>query len=234
MEEMSDRLHGILELHGLETFRVTRAIPGLLLELLENALECYDRFIKQVIQEDGLEISCHRGCSSCCRFELPSGVMAVEALSIYHFVRPMKEMEEFYTKARENAEVFQDLLDREICKDPGPLRRDDPRVTKAHIRYNGLGRPCPFLDTKANECRIYPVRPMACRFYFSVSPWKWCHPDHDAYLHRKTMGIEPCKEVKAEFRDISRRLGLRVAANLPGAFVEITANIMEGRPLRLV
>jgi hypothetical protein len=36
---------------------------------------------------------------------------------------------------------------------------------------------CPFLDKKSGECRIYSVRPLACRTYYVVSAPEHCSPD---------------------------------------------------------
>jgi Fe-S-cluster containining protein len=38
-------------------------------------------------------------------------------------------------------------------------------------------RGCPFLDKKAGECRVYNVRPLACRTYYVVSDPADCSPD---------------------------------------------------------
>ncbi len=41
--------------------------------------------------------------------------------------------------------------------------------------YHALAIPCPFLDKR--ECSIYPVRPVCCATYFSVSPPEYCLSD---------------------------------------------------------
>ncbi len=233
MDEMSGHLRGILEIEGLSSFKATLTLPGAVLDMLTAAMECYDSYARCIIREKALLISCHPGCSSCCKFELPSGVMAIEALNIYHFVHLMNDIDDLYGKALKNAAAFRHLLDQEIRRVPGPMIPDDSRIQKAHIKYNSLGRPCPFLDEKSGKCRIYPVRPLVCRFYFSLSPWKWCHPDHNAYLHRQTMGIEICNQAKVYLRRINRRLGLSIANYLPGAFVTVISDIMHRRPLVL-
>lgn len=38
-------------------------------------------------------------------------------------------------------------------------------------------RGCPFLDKKSGDCRIYSVRPAACRTYFVTSDPANCSPD---------------------------------------------------------
>jgi Fe-S-cluster containining protein len=41
--------------------------------------------------------------------------------------------------------------------------------------YHAFAIPCPFLD--GSQCAIYPVRPVCCAAYFSVSPPDYCRSD---------------------------------------------------------
>lgn len=130
--------------------------------------------------------------------------------------------------------TFQRLLAEEMRADPQPLEPDDPRITRAHLQYNRLQRPCAFLDQAHGACRIYPVRPLVCRYFFNLSPAEWCTPDHASYLDRETRCIDPYKAVKECLNAVNRRLGVRVLNFLSGAFVSIAGEVMEGRPLKLV
>jgi Fe-S-cluster containining protein len=161
-------------------------------------------------------------------------VGAIEALAIYHHVHPWSDVDAVYRRSAENAAVFQRLLIEQLKADPRPLAGGDPRILAAHLAYNRLERPCPFLDLETGACRIYPVRPLVCRFFFSLSPAPMCSPAHAGYLDRDTRCIDPHNAIKARIDEIDRRLGLRVLNFLAGAFARVVADVLEGRPIRLV
>lgn len=232
MADMLGHLDGILAL-DLEAFAETRTLPAKLFELWPAALECYDRYMDYIIATEGWQISCRRGCSACCEHELARGVTALEALTIYCYVRGWGDIETVYETSGQNMLAFQRLLAAEMRADPRPLAPDDARVTRAHLQYNRLQRPCAFLDKEKGACRIYPVRPMVCRYFFNLSAAEWCAPDHASYLKRETRCIDPYQAVKERLKAINQRLGVRALNFLAGAFVAIAGEVMEGRPLKL-
>jgi Fe-S-cluster containining protein len=177
MEHMLGYLDAILKL-DLEAFAETRTLPAKLFELWSAALDCYDRYIDHIIAAEGWRISCHRGCSACCEHELARGVTALEALNIYRHVRDWADIETLYEHAAQNMVTFQHLLAETMRADPRPLEPNDPRVTAAHLKYNRLQRPCAFLDREQGACRLYPVRPIVCRYFFNLAPAEWCSPEH--------------------------------------------------------
>ncbi len=233
MAQMVDSLDAILEL-DLASFAANKTLPAKLFELLSEALDCYDHYIEHIVTAEGWDVSCRRGCSACCEHELARGVTALEALNIYRHVRDWEDIGSLYEHAAENAVTFQQLLAEEMRREPGPLGPDDPRVTKAHLAYNRLKRPCPFLDREQGACRIYPVRPLVCRFFFNLSPAEWCDPDHEGYLKRETRCMDPYTAVQERLHAINQRLGIRVLHFLSGAFMTLAGNVMEGKPLQLV
>lgn len=86
MAEMIEYLEAILAL-DLEAFAKTETLPAKLFELWPAALECYDRYIDHIIAAEGWRVSCRRGFSACCAHELARGVTALDALTIYRYVR---------------------------------------------------------------------------------------------------------------------------------------------------
>lgn len=234
MTQMIGYLDAILELDGLKSFAESKTLPTRLFELWSAALRCYDQYIEHIITAERWKISCARGCSACCQHELTRGVTAIEAITIYQYVRHWEDVGTLYENSAQNMLSFQRLLAEEMQADPRPLEPDDPRIITAHLKYNHLQRPCAFLDQEQGVCRIYPVRPFVCRYFFNLSPPEWCVPGHEAYLERETRGIDPYREVKERVEAINRRLGVRVLHFLSGAFVSLAGEIMEGQPLKLV
>jgi Fe-S-cluster containining protein len=234
MRETVRRMDAILALQDLESFCKTRALPQNLLEHFRAAMESYDRFIDHVVSAEEWEITCGKGCSACCRHELARGVTALEAISIYHFVRPWKDIDQIYENSGQNFICFQKVLLEIIRQDNRPLAPNDARIVEAHLQYNRLRRPCAFLDLHEGKCRIYPVRPIVCRHFFSLSTADWCDPDHAFYLERDVRCMDPYREVKKKMNTINQRLGVRAPDYLSGMFVAIAGDVMEGDTLRFV
>lgn len=87
---------------------------------------------------------CRRGCAHCCH--IPVVVTQREALRIEAYSGRKAER---LPNANEEPQVGLDRM------------RDNMG------RYNGVA--CPFLGD-ADECTVYPVRPIACRTYHSLNP----------------------------------------------------------------
>jgi len=234
MAEMIGRLETILAMDGLERFATDQTLPAAFFTEYAAALDAYDRYIAHIIAAEPLAVTCKAGCDACCRHELARGVTPVEILAIYRLVRGWDDIGAIYEAAGENAVAFQRLLKQQLEVDPRPLGGDDPRVFAAHLDYNQLQRPCAFLDAEQGVCRIYPVRPLVCRWFYSLSPAEWCVPTHPSHRDRVAVGINPYREVNRLMMAISERLGLKTLNFLPGAFAHIAGDVMEGRPIRVV
>lgn len=231
MAAMATALGAILALDALDRFRTTRALPAAFFSHLTDALAAYDRYIGRLLASDGRPVTCQAGCAACCHHELARGVTAVEILAIYRFVRPWPDIGTLYEAAGENAVAFQRLLAAEVARTGAPLAVNDPRVYSAHVAYNRLERPCPFLDQAAGTCRIYPVRPLVCRWFYNRSPKDWCVPSHPNYLARDAVGINPDAAINDLLGQIDLRLGLRTVNYLAGAFVHIAGDLLGGAPI---
>jgi Fe-S-cluster containining protein len=230
MARMLDSLDGLLAL-DLEGFAARRTLPAPWRALWAEALAAYDAYIDHILAAEHWQPTCRRGCSACCRHELARGVGALEALAIYDRVHGWPDVDDLYRQCVENAAAFQRLLLGRLEADPRPLGPDDERVLDAHLAYNALERPCAFLDRATGACRIYPVRPLVCRFFFNFSPADWCAPSHRAYLERDARGIDPHRAAKQRLDAINRRLGVRMLNFLSGAFATTAAEVMQGRPV---
>ena len=106
----------------------------------------------------GVDYACVKGCSPCCTQNVT--ITALEGERILNFVLT-HGMERWLAKKLQE-----------------PQRADRPRLTtnefaqacltgrEADDGENGTIAPCPFLEDDA--CRIYPVRPFACRCFIST------------------------------------------------------------------
>jgi Fe-S-cluster containining protein len=230
MEQMVRALDRILAL-DLESFAATRSLPAACFSLWDEALTAYDAYVEHIVDAEGWEVTCRRGCAACCQHELARGVTTLEALAIYRQVHGWRDIDALYQQCATNSASFQTLLMKQMRRDARPLEPDDPRLVEAHLEYNRLERACPFLDQAEGACRIYPVRPLVCRFFFNLSPAAWCTPTHPNYLRRETRGIDAHRAVKQRMQEIDRRLGIRTLNFLAGAFVSIAADVMDGKPI---
>jgi len=231
MGEMAQRLRNILALDDLGAFPRTHALPQTFFDEYAAAMAAYDRYIDHIVEAEGLRVSCRAGCSACCRHELARGITPVEIVAIYRLVRGWSDIEGVYEAAGQNAVVFQRLLRAEMQRDPGPLVGEDPRVLAAHLAYNRQQRPCPFLDRVSGLCRVYPVRPLVCRCFLSLSPPQWCEPADEHYLERDAVSLTPYREINALMAGIGEHLGIRSLNFLSGAFVHFAGDVMQGQPI---
>jgi Fe-S-cluster containining protein len=122
------------------------AITGMMMAAYESIDSLIGSF-RQRCRLENIAVDCHEGCAFCCH----QAVLASnhEVLLIWQFIA--EELE------------------------PQQKNRFRKRAGEKHDRTSGMTameflhyiHPCPFLQD--GSCRIYPVRPMACRCYLSSS-----------------------------------------------------------------
>jgi len=230
--EIRRHLEAVRDLPGLDTFQKTRALPAAFFEHFNAALAAYDRLIDYVLGYKGedQQIQCKRGCCNCC-VDLVRGMTTPEIANIYHYVRTNWDFEarrQAFTYHAESAELFTNLLLKRVQPGEPPVTGRDDRIAQTHIEYNQQKRPCGFLNQQTGECRIYPVRPLACRYFFSFDPPEMCTPSHEMYLKRSTRTVHLPEEVHALIRAIDHKFGFRPLNYLSGAFCQFAAEVMRG------
>lgn len=113
--------------------------------------------------EKAQEVStCTRGCNHCCRMLVRSS-LAEGALLAAHLLQStawLSEIRELRLKLAEESDFIRSL----------------PSGQKS-VKYFEARKPCLFLDLQTGDCRIYSIRPAACRTYFVVSDPSLCSPD---------------------------------------------------------
>lgn len=228
--EIVSALTIVRDLPGLADFRSTRTLPRVFFDQFNAFLSAYDRLIDFVLgfSGDDTRIKCTKGCANCC-VDLVRGMTTPETVNIYHHVRNWPDVRALFEYHKESAELFVNILMATMQPDEGGGR--DPRIAEAHLDYNRQGRPCGFLDQKTGACRIYAVRPLACRFIFSLDPPETCSPLNVLYLERRTRTVHLPEEVHRLIREIDHRFGFRPLNYLSGAFCQFAAETMRTKPI---
>jgi Fe-S-cluster containining protein len=226
--EMTGHLEVVRDLPGLDRFCETRTLLQAFFEHFNAFLSSYDRLIDFALahSSDDQRIHCKKGCANCC-IDLVRGMTTPEIVNIYHHVRPWPDAKQLFEYHRDSAEQFSYILLEKVKPGEAPPTGRDQRVAEAHMQYNLLKRPCGFLDQATGCCRIYPVRPIACRYFFSLDPPEMCTPTHEKYFNRRTRTVHLPDELHALLRAIDRAFGFRPLNFLSGAFCQFTAEIMQ-------
>ncbi|WP_081841354.1 YkgJ family cysteine cluster protein [Alicyclobacillus macrosporangiidus] len=126
-----------------------------------------DEQIKEIEQNTGIHPTCSKGCSYCCYQAIY--VSTIEAEIITYWLQQQHDRNlTRYVKRRLKTWIasFRKAGFSNTFDDSDEYKR---RYFQAHI-------PCPFL-TESKTCAIYPVRPSACRTYFSFADPRLCRED---------------------------------------------------------
>ncbi len=234
--EIERQLRAILALDGLDRFHETGALPRAFFEHFDAFLAEYDRLIDFVLKFSGDDqrIQCRKGCCNCC-IDLVRGMTTPETIRIYHYVRNWPDVRDLFEYHKESAELFVNIL-MQKARSPADLQGDEGenRIAESHMLYNMLNRRCGFLDPNDGSCRIHPVRPLACRYFFSIDPPETCSPEHDKYLKRLTRTVHLPADVHVLLREIDRKFGFRPLNYLSGAFCQFAAEVMRTKPIRVL
>jgi Fe-S-cluster containining protein len=133
-----------------------RTGPGGYRELLERL----DHWFEEARGRAQGLLPCRAGCSACCHGPFDVSVADVELLLEAVRRLPRSEQVEVRRRARALLETM-GALEPRWCAPHSVLDLGDERFD--HLCETLADQPCPLLDD-AGCCRIYPDRPMICRF----------------------------------------------------------------------
>jgi Fe-S-cluster containining protein len=162
--------------------RLDLAVPGVptrlqdLLPIFQGMANVEVDVAVQTVEQQGLTISCCKGCGACCRQPVP--ITETEARALVQLVDRIPEPRRSHVRAR-----FVDAHQRlEAAGMLNRIRRWDevsgPNATEFAVEYFHLGIPCPFLEEES--CSIHLDRPLACREFLVTSPAEHCaHPEKE-------------------------------------------------------
>jgi len=130
-----------------------------IVQLMKKAYESIDGLIRSFrnrCRKEDLEVDCHKGCTLCCHQAVLTSPHEILAISQY--------LEDHVTDAEFDKIKSLSLEKHAVTREMSAMQF----LQNIH--------PCPFLHRE--ECRVYPVRPMACRCYLSSSV-RSCRDQHD-------------------------------------------------------
>jgi Fe-S-cluster containining protein len=119
--------------------------------------------------------TCRIGCNYCCYQLVP--LTSLEAAGIITFVLDNELLKEELRELCLTLETQATFIER---YEVGDFEHPDwfEHFQKLRTDYWDLHMPCAFLDRSKGTCRIYPVRPIACRTYMVQSDPALCHPSY--------------------------------------------------------
>ena len=121
-------------------------------------------------QQAGKTISCHKGCSACCK-RLYVEVTEVEAYRLHDVIRALPKRHRQRVENR-FASIRNQVADAGMYDDIMEMHIHDEARQQLGADYYQLGIECPFLENDA--CSVYQERPLACREYLVTSPVDEC------------------------------------------------------------
>jgi Fe-S-cluster containining protein len=141
-----------------------------LLPLIQQLAEMVVDVAVAECREQGVGITCKKGCGACCIQAVP--LAPAEARAIRDFVENLPEPRR--TVVRERFAANRDRLGKagllDTFMDTSGL--DDAQILELGREYLSLQIPCPFLENEA--CSIHPQRPVRCREYLVTSQAEFC------------------------------------------------------------
>jgi Fe-S-cluster containining protein len=141
-----------------------------MLPLFRSLADTIVNIASKSAEEEGLKISCKKGCGACCRQLVP--ITEIESYQILSMVEEMPEPRRTIILER-FAEARQKLKERGLLeKLLDPEKFSNEELQPMGIEYFHLGIACPFLEEES--CSIHLERPIACREYLVTSPAENC------------------------------------------------------------
>lgn len=146
-----------------------------------EVLELFARFQHEVLLAHPRAKSCVSGCFNCC-YHWVEDVNSFEAEMIAAYIRThfpgrIKKIIHECSRDIEQMQRIERVTAEKLLAENDPGKHDIDEETLLLSSFYLLRRPCPLL-TNDGRCSVYPVRPITCRAYISLSdPWR-CDPDY--------------------------------------------------------
>jgi Fe-S-cluster containining protein len=146
-----------------------------------------------VARRAGVEPTCRRGCSHCCRQRVHASTTELAAIAAY----VEREM-----SPPELAEIMRRIETWESWVECDLLWLVERGVDEGEA-FEQYGPTCPLLVD--DECSVYEVRPLVCRAHYVISDVELCRPrldDDEAPVEEREM----MDNVVASARPVAKRL----------------------------
>lgn len=134
-----------------------------------------DAVIREILAahaEEGREPTCRPGCSACCHQLVVATVAEARAAIAWTAAWPPEDRQSLEARLHGWLERTVDIRHGFQEAASGDLESEVEILAE---RYWGKRPPCPFLVD--SRCSIHPVRPLACRHHFSLSPPDRCEAE---------------------------------------------------------
>ena len=135
---------------------------------------------EKIERQEGVEISCQKGCGACCRQHVP--ISPAEARLMHAIVENMPEPGRSGIRKRFD-DAAQRLRDSSIMDQAMNYHRLSEQQVGVMVKsYFELGIPCPFLEDES--CSVHPFRPLICREYLVISSPIHCENLAEEHIKR--------------------------------------------------
>jgi len=166
---------------------------------IEEQHHLVEERLKSRVAAEGSQISCEKGCASCCYLCVIASVQECEAI-VYHLYRHEEALKHFLSsfkewlgKVRAIRDVFEEIYRLAGKRFSGTISdAEEEALGDALYTYRLQDIPCPFL--KEGACTIYEVRPFVCAGLIATTPPEWCNPRHPDYGRSNYLSLEPEKK----------------------------------------
>ena len=143
-----------------------------LADIVPLAGEISEKMIEESLaslNEQGCQISCRKGCSTCCNYFIPVSIPEIFYLNRQIAGKSTGEQRDVIAKCLSSATRMMNDDSPDFC-DSDPDSRD--ALEKVSQWYERLDMACPFLEN--HSCSIYEDRPFSCREHFMTGSSQIC------------------------------------------------------------
>jgi len=152
LEEHKDK-YSDAYLEFIDRYKKLEGLQGI--ELVSEVYKIGNELLSEYIENN--EITCHRGCSHCCKQLICCTTVEMENIVAYLKTLIRGSKRAIMKKVSKEAMKFVIWYGRTCLSIP----EDSHKLISEPIRSNYFGKPCIFL--KGSVCGIYPARPIICR-----------------------------------------------------------------------
>lgn len=155
------------------------------LESYSDVLRLYDEYQQELQVALAGPVTCRRGCSRCCCHWVEDVYsFETEIVATYICQQEPSRIPAIIKRLSDDCAAFE-RLDRTLQVES----TDDDPIDRLLFSFHRLQRRCPLLDRNGN-CSIYPVRPITCRSYVSLTPPQWCDPQYQGQEESTTFMLD--------------------------------------------
>jgi Fe-S-cluster containining protein len=155
--------------------------------------------------------ACRRGCAACCHQLVPLTILEAQRIGEHLSRMPRQQRRQIGASLERHFSRFSAWVKD---RPPGDIR--DRAVNLDYLRQRN---PCPFLGP-ANECRIYPVRPLICRGHHALETNARCQTGETVIRTIPAVDAATTQAMR-QTQELVSQLGLPSGGGLISSFVPL-------------